>query len=165
MSENCLLCGRVAELVYAYVSEAYPVRVGSSSLPTPTQHINRVPIFRCSPLSILSICIFYKVIRRSPGEDFSPTGTVHLGGFAEPKHHQGLQVLSRRCHRALSLGQNKRTTMRWFFYFVPRRGLEPPPLTGHAPQACSATNYDTWAKFVKHSFQLRELSLLCVVFD
>ena len=31
------LSGRVAELVYAYVSEAYPVRVGSSSLPTPTQ--------------------------------------------------------------------------------------------------------------------------------
>ena len=28
----------MAELVYAYVSEAYPVRVGSSSLPTPTQY-------------------------------------------------------------------------------------------------------------------------------
>jgi hypothetical protein len=32
--------GRVAELVYAYVSEAYPVRVGSSSLPTPTKNVN-----------------------------------------------------------------------------------------------------------------------------
>ena len=29
--------GRVAELVYAYVSEAYPVRVGSSNLPAPTK--------------------------------------------------------------------------------------------------------------------------------
>ena len=27
--------GHVAELVYAYVSEAYPARVGSSSLPVP----------------------------------------------------------------------------------------------------------------------------------
>ena len=35
-----LLCGRVAELVYAYVSEAYPVRVESSSLFTPTQYVN-----------------------------------------------------------------------------------------------------------------------------
>ena len=31
------LTGRVAELVYAYDSESYPVRVGSSSLPAPTQ--------------------------------------------------------------------------------------------------------------------------------
>src|SRR3989344_1294399 len=30
------LTGRVAELVYAYDSESYPVRVGSSSLPAPT---------------------------------------------------------------------------------------------------------------------------------
>lgn len=27
----------MAELVYAYASEAYPARVGSSNLPTPTQ--------------------------------------------------------------------------------------------------------------------------------
>ena len=37
----CFLCyrmsaGHVAELVYAYVSEAYPVRVGSSNLPVLT---------------------------------------------------------------------------------------------------------------------------------
>ncbi len=32
--------GHVAELVYAYVSEAYPVRVGSSSLPVPTWRKN-----------------------------------------------------------------------------------------------------------------------------
>ena len=31
------LCGHVAELVYAYDSESYPARVGSSSLPVPTQ--------------------------------------------------------------------------------------------------------------------------------
>ena len=31
------LSARVAELVYAYVSEAYPARVGSSSLPAPTR--------------------------------------------------------------------------------------------------------------------------------
>lgn len=28
--------GHVAELVYAYASEAYPVKVGSSNLPVPT---------------------------------------------------------------------------------------------------------------------------------
>gem|GEM_PF-3843970 len=33
-----VLSGRVAKLVHAYVSEAYPARVGSSSLPTPTQN-------------------------------------------------------------------------------------------------------------------------------
>ena len=33
--------GRVAELVYAYVSEAYPVRVGGSSPLTPTKYMNR----------------------------------------------------------------------------------------------------------------------------
>ena len=33
--------GRVAELVYAYVSEAYPVRVGSSNLPAPTLFFSR----------------------------------------------------------------------------------------------------------------------------
>ena len=30
--------GHVAELVYAYVSEAYLARVGSSSLPVPTRY-------------------------------------------------------------------------------------------------------------------------------
>ena len=36
--EECIILaiGHVAELVYAYVSEAYPARVGSSSLPVPT---------------------------------------------------------------------------------------------------------------------------------
>ena len=32
-----VLSGHVAELVYAYDSESYPARVGSSSLPMPTQ--------------------------------------------------------------------------------------------------------------------------------
>ena len=36
----CYSSGHVAELVYAYASEAYPVRVGSSSLPMPTRNAN-----------------------------------------------------------------------------------------------------------------------------
>ena len=50
--------GHVAELVYAYVSEAYPVRVGSSSLPMPTEFVNRyVNIFHPSFINgVLPLC-------------------------------------------------------------------------------------------------------------
>ncbi len=54
-----VLCGRVAELVYAYASEAYPARVGGSSPLTPTQNENR------SLLRLEAFCIVVQAIVRS----------------------------------------------------------------------------------------------------
>ena len=50
------LGGRVAELVYAYVSEAYPARVGSSSLPAPTNFMkNYKEYFKGKKVTMLGL--------------------------------------------------------------------------------------------------------------
>ena len=55
---------------------------------------------------------------------------------------------SRKAHLVLYFLGAIKTKARFrglLFYIVPRRGLEPPRVSPHAPQAGLATSYSTWA--------------------
>ena len=60
------------------------------------------------------------------------------------KYTQGLQVLSRKCHRHFLWAQYE-NRLEGGFHIVPRRGLEPPCLAAPAPKAGVSTNFTTWA--------------------
>lgn len=74
----------------------------------------------------------------------TPTGSVHLVGFDDKTSPRFSSPLAKEPPGSFS-GHKIKTHFRGFFYFVPRRGLEPPPLARPVPKTGAATNYATWA--------------------
>ena len=65
------IIGRVAELVYAYVSEAYPARVGSSNLPAPTMKSKIKIIAIVGPTAVGKSAYAVKLAKKINGEIIS----------------------------------------------------------------------------------------------
>ncbi len=76
--------GRVAELVYAYVSEAYGATLGSSSLPAPTCLKTPPPLRRGC----------FDLVRGRGLEPPSPCGHSHLKATCLPFHHPRIVLSS-----------------------------------------------------------------------
>ncbi len=74
---------------------------------------------------------------------------------------------SRKAHLVLYFLGTIKTKARFrglMFYIVPRRGLEPPRVSPHAPQAGQSTNFCTWANTRQVQMQLTDVRRLYSIF-